>query len=375
MLRNYSCGKFANHLNAVGVIMAGGYGTRFWPLSQRAKPKQFLCLAGSKKSLIQHTVDRIKDIVPPNGILVSTGETLVAETLRHLPEAVVLAEPVGRNTAPCLGYAAIKVLNEVGDVPMICLPSDHLVDGQENLAQIYAQAAEIARAAEVIVTVGMKPTRPDTGLGYIRRGAKYCVSEVPDAKVFVAAEFREKPRLELAEQYLASGDYYWNGGMFIVRPSVLMAAIKKYAQPLATGLERVREAMLKEDGAAEIKELFGQLPSISIDYAVCEQATNVVVMPGESFAWSDVGSWASWAEYMQARVPAPDGNYSAEGSCFINTENCAVQNDGKFVALVGVKDLVVVNSPQGILVCHRDQTQHVKDVVEFLAQRKRTDLL
>ncbi|MCC6932166.1 MAG: mannose-1-phosphate guanylyltransferase [Deltaproteobacteria bacterium] len=371
VLKNCSVGTFAKGLRAVGVIMAGGMGTRFWPLSQKEKPKQFLSLAGNSKSLIQLTVERVQAFIPEDGILVATGESLVEETLRHLPKAVVLAEPVGRNTAPCLGYAAVKVLNEVGDVPLVCLASDHVVDGVENLSRIYEEAAQIAAKEDVIITIGMKPVRPDTGLGYIQRGEQYAPAKSFAGHIYRVASFKEKPAFELARQYLASGEYYWNGGMFIVRPSVLLAALGKFMPEMAAVLEQIREAMCLADGSKQIKELFSSLQSISLDFAVCEKADNVLVMPGENFSWSDIGTWASWAEYVQTQFPQTEGNYGHQGSCFVQSENCAVLGKDRPVALVGVKDLVVVDSEHGILVCHREATQDVKFVVEHLAKLQR----
>jgi len=372
-------GKLNKHSPAVAVIMAGGSGTRFWPLSRTNRPKQFLPLAGSDRSLIQATSDRIVPFVSEAGVLVVTASHQAELVRNQLPAAAVLSEPVAKNTAPCIGYAAIRVLHDVGDVPMLCMPADHLIKEEAELRKVLQAAAELAAKEDVIVTVGIKPTHPETGYGYIRRGAKKD-GAANAGPVFSVESFVEKPDRPTAEKYLASGEYFWNGGMFVWRPSVALKEIRRHLPKLSAGLDEIAAIWKSGDGAggdARIAEIYASFESISIDFGIMERAENVLVISGEKFQWSDVGSWASWADEQAEKLDA-DGNFTRGDVVMVDSRGCYVLGNGsrkKLIAGVGLKDLIIVETDDAILICSREHSQDVKQIVDGLKAKNRKELL
>ncbi len=368
-------GKLDLHCSAVAVIMAGGSGTRFWPLSRTDRPKQFLPLAGSSRSLIQATADRITPLVSESGILVVTAAHQAGLVREQLPQAAVLSEPTAKNTAPCIGYAAIRVLHDVGDVPMICMPADHLVRQEEELRSVYRLGAELAAKSDVIVTVGIKPTHAETGYGYIHQGALRSDGAY-DVRAFV-----EKPDRATAEGYLRSGEYLWNGGMFIWRPSVALKEIRRQLPKLAAGLDEIATVWKggqNPNAERRIAEIYGSLESISVDFGVMEKAENVLVLSGAKFRWSDVGSWASWAE-VEAERTGSDGNFLEGDVVMVDSRGCFVLGNGgerkKLIAGVGLENLIIVETDDSILICSREHSQDVKKVVDILKEKDRKELL
>lgn len=371
-------GYLADNLKAIGVIMAGGSGTRFWPLSRKAYPKQFLNLTGTGRSLIQGTADRLDLLLGTAGMMVVTAENQHHLVSEQLPDIAILSEPSARNTAACLGYAAALALSKVGDVPMICVPADHMIWGEEELTKIYRDAIELAAKEEVLITIGIKPTIPETGYGYVKKADP--ISE----NCFKVEKFVEKPSSMIAQEYLRSGQYFWNSGMFIWRPSVLLAAFEKYLPRLSTGLKKIQELLSsdlsEEEQYEEVKEKYLQFESISIDYAIMEKADNVrMFIGGESFSWSDVGSWSSWADIEKNNF-GPEGNYVDADAILIDTKNTAILSNKdtkkpKLIAGVGLENLIIVETDDAILICKRDKAQDVKKIVDVLKERKRNDLL
>jgi mannose-1-phosphate guanylyltransferase len=351
-------GELPKAATAIAVVMAGGSGTRFWPLSTKEKPKQFLNLSGSGKSLIQDTIERLNGLIKPDEVLVVTGEALVSQVQAHLPQAAILAEPQGRNTAPCLGLAAVKILSAVGDVPMLCIAADSLIRGDAELRKLYASAIELANDKDVLITIGIKPTYPETGYGYI-----YCeeqdwlvgLSGAPKKVV----SFKEKPDLKTAESYIVNGNYFWNSGMFVMRPSILLKAIEQYEPDLFQGLVEIRRNL---DDAKAVKAIFENLKSVSIDIGVMEKAENVVMFPGINFQWCDIGSWKSWADLMLENAD----NYSNVPVAFVESKNCAVYTTTKTpqrtIGVVGLENVVIVDTPDGLLICNSDSSQEVKKI-------------
>lgn len=379
MGRTVSHGSLRKDLSAVVVIMAGGSGTRFWPLSRTTCPKQFLSLTGTERSLIQATADRVRPLTGDGGVLVVTAEHQASLVTEQLPEAAVLSEPIARNTAPCIGYAATRVLHEIGDVPMLCIPADHMVWGEEALVEIYGEALRFAATETVLVTIGIQPTRPETGYGYIERGGRLAAHR----GAYQVKRFVEKPDFETAREYVQSGRYFWNSGMFAWRPSVILAEIGKFMPELRAGLAEI-EAVWTQSGSEEstfdaVQKIYRTLPAVSIDYGVMEKATAVAMFPGVGFQWSDVGSWLAWAEAEQRRI-GENGNFSDGDVILVDTEHCAVLGNRnvegrKLIAGVGLRDLIVVETDDAILICHRDSAQDVKQVVDVLRERGRTEFL
>lgn len=348
-----------------GVIMAGGSGTRFWPLSRAARPKQFLPLGSSDEALLAATVRRLERLVPAERILIVVAESLADETRRLLPQldpAHVLAEPVGRNTAPCVGWAAAAVARVDPSAVLAVLPADHHI-GEENVFTDTLASAIDAAAGGDLVTIGIRPTRPETGYGYIEMG------DAIGAGVYRANRFVEKPDAERARQFVAGGRHLWNSGMFFFRADTVLREIAAHLPDLAAGLARFDAAAARGDEGAEVRASFGSLPSISIDHGIMEKAASVSVLPGD-FGWSDVGSWTTVWE-LAAR--------DTEGNAFfgdvvpVDSKNCYVRApEGKIVAVIGLDDVVVVDTDDALLVLPRERSQDVREVVEALKRGKRT---
>jgi mannose-1-phosphate guanylyltransferase len=360
--------------NLYTVIMAGGAGTRFWPASRSHRPKQLLPLAGDANSepLVAATVRRVMPISPPERILVVTAAHLLAatrEALPMLPAENFLAEPAARNTAPCIGWAAATIQRRDPDAMVMVLPSDHFVADEPGFRRALLAAVEAAKTRP-IATIGITPTRPETGYGYMEKGAP-----IGD-EAFEVKQFIEKPDLAHAETYVASGKHLWNGGMFFFRARLMADLIRKYLPELARGLERLERASALGDEQAALEEIFPKLPSISIDHGVMEKAEGVAVVPG-NFGWSDVGSWqSSW----ELASKDERGNAAPADAVLVDADGNLVKDlrqagHGGVIALIGVRDLAVVATDDAILVIPRDRAQDVKKAIEILRNRKATDKL
>lgn len=371
-------GQLAENAKAIGVIMAGGSGTRFWPLSRKSFPKQFLNLTGTGRSLIQATADRLDLLLGTAGMMVVTAENQHHLVREQLPEIAILSEPSARNTAACLGYAAALALSKLGDLPMICVPADHMIWGEEKLNKIYRDAIELANKEDVLITIGIKPTTAETGYGYVKK------ADLVTGNCFKVEKFVEKPSFELAQEYLNSGQFFWNSGMFIWRPSVLLAAFEKYVPHLASGLKQIQNLLSsdisEEEKYTKVKEIYLRFESISIDYAIMEKADNVrIFVGGESFSWSDVGSWSSWVDIEKNNFGA-EGNFVDADAILIDTKNTAILSKKqiktpKLIAGVGLEDLIIVETDDAILICNRGKAQDVKKIVDVLKEKNRNDLL
>jgi len=343
------------------VILAGGSGSRLWPASRETLPKQFLSLgARTDESLLAATARRLTPT--SDHVVVVTARSQAAQVAAALPTLAtgdVLAEPEGRNTAAALGYAAVCLLARDADAVMGAVPADQHIGDEAGFANIVARAFAIAAAEDVIVTIGIVPTRAEVGFGYVRTGEPRA-SGALDVDRFV-----EKPDAETAQQYLASGDYLWNAGMFFVKAQVLLDQIKTHMPDTHAGLERIREAMARGDNA-EVDEVYATLPRISVDHGVMEHADNVVCLRGD-FGWDDVGSWSSVANYRDAD---DDGNITSGTVVLSDAKNNIVFGDGdRMIAAVGVHDLVIVQSGDAVLVVPTDRAQDVRDIVAALKAR------
>jgi mannose-1-phosphate guanylyltransferase len=343
------------------VVMAGGVGSRFWPWSRGGRPKQLLPLAG-ERSMLADTVARLEGLVPVENVFVVTGRRLRREVLRQLPSleaANVLAEPVGRNTAPCIGWATLEVRRRREDALVVVLPADHVIRPNEAFRRDIARAFEVADQRRCLVTFGIPPTHPATGYGYIRAGAGLDSAEPARA----VEAFVEKPGLEVAREYVAGGRHYWNSGMFVWRADVLWEELAMHLPALADSLavlvgKRRRGAV--QSGA--LTETFPTLESVSIDVGVLERSARVAMMP-TSFDWFDIGSWDAVADLWERD---DHGNASRDPLIVVDATGNVVATTGKPVALLGVRDLVVVDAGDALLVCPRDRCQDVRAVVDEL---------
>jgi mannose-1-phosphate guanylyltransferase len=344
------------------VIMAGGSGTRFWPLSRKARPKQFLPLA-SKKPLLVETADRLRGLARPQNTWVVCGPQHarpVRKLLPKLPPRNVLVEPVARNTAPAIALACAHVAHQDPEGVLLVLPSDHHIADVKGFVGRLAAAAKVAEQGQ-IVTLGITPSRPDTGYGYIRVGPPL------SGEAFKVAAFVEKPDAQTAVSYLASGQYLWNGGIFVFRADVMLEAFRRHMPEVWKGLEKLRAAIGTRAYPSVLARVFPRMPSTSIDYGVAERAQNIAVIPGE-FGWSDVGSFAAIAE---VRSPDADGNVvEGPGTLAIDSKGCVVLGSGRVVAVVGMTDVVVVDAGDALLVIPKERSQDVRKAVEALKARK-----
>jgi mannose-1-phosphate guanylyltransferase len=349
------------------VVMAGGSGTRFWPASRARRPKQLLPLGGGERSLLAETVERTKTFAPIERTLVVTAAVLEEATraeLPDLPRENLLAEPAARNTAPCIGWATRTILARDPDALVAVLPSDQAVTDRAGFGSTVRAALDLARVRD-LATIGIEPTRPDTGFGYIEVGAE--IPAVPRARE--VARFVEKPDLPRAKEYLASKRFLWNSGMFFFRAAAMDQAITTHLPELARGLDAIRDT-------GDVSSIFPRLPSISVDYGIVErvgaEAGRIGVVPG-AFGWSDVGSWESAWELSPKDA---GGNALPSGAIAVDARgNLARTQSGKLVALVGVDDLVVVETDDAILVLPRSRAQDVRAVVDALKARGDQGLL
>jgi mannose-1-phosphate guanylyltransferase len=351
-----------------GVIMAGGRGVRFWPMSRGKRPKHLLDILGAK-TLIQETVHRILPIIPPERILIVTAAAHAEELMRQLPEippANVLVEPVGRNTAPCIGLAALALMKKDPDAVMALLPADHRIDHDDLLRRMLSAAEAVAADGSTLVTIGIPPTFPSTGYGYLEQGDP---KTSPAAMaVYHVRSIREKPDYEQARAFLSTGRFLWNSGMFIWKASTILAAMARWLPDIHGGLMDIDRAMGTPEATGVTERVYRGMRAISIDYGVMEKAENVVVIPGD-LGWSDVGSWDTIWE-----LASKDGQGNAardpEWLVAVDAQDNLLQVQGKLVALVGVRDLLVVETEDALLICRRGISQDIRKIVDILEHKK-----
>ena len=365
--------------NFYPVILAGGRGTRFWPLSRKRMAKQLLPL-NSSKSMIQETVERLSSLADKKNFWVITNDDLVqpiAKQLRGVPTKQLVAEPVGRNTAPAIGLAAF-ILERIDPKAVLGLfPSDHVVGKEEQFKKDIAKAVQIAAAGENIVVLGIRPTRPETGYGYIEVGDQY------QRGVMRVRRFTEKPNAEKAAEFLEAGHYFWNSGVFVWGARTLADALREHLSETAPYLEKIAAAYGTKDFAKTFARLYPKCENISVDYAVLEprsskgeQSSNIFCIPAD-WGWNDLGSWAALFEHRAAEQKLQEHqDVLAVKSVFTHESGGNfVHSPKKFVAVVGVKDLVVVETDDALLITTRQKSQDVGKIVKFLDEKKMKSLV
>lgn len=344
------------------VILAGGRGTRFWPLGRTRRPKQFLPIAG-RRPMVVETVARIRPLVPPRRTLLvaDAGQTRILRALfPSMPGKNFVIEPSARNTAPSLLLATARVWLENPQAVVAVLPSDHLVREPKKFREKLGTAAEFAAEEPAIVTFGIRPTYPATGYGYIQF-SKELVRTFGREVFFPVRAFREKPSLERADEFLAAGDCAWNSGMFVWRADVFAQKLESFAPDLFSLWKRIIGA-LRTGNRGKLRAAFENIPATSIDYALMERAGGIVVCEGD-FGWSDVGAWSSLFEVWKGDKA---GNVARGESLALDSRDCLVYNPGRMTALIGVRDLIIVEAGDALLVCSSGQDQRVKEVVAKL---------
>lgn len=354
-------------MKIVAVILSGGTGSRLWPLSRELTPKQFLPLAASNQSLLQETLTRLEGVVTEKPIIVCNNEHrfIVAEQMREIrvQDPQIILEPQGKNTAPAVAVAALHALQHE-DAILLVLPADHRIGNAANFHQAIAVAAEYARL-DHLVTFGVTADKPETGYGYIKAGA-----ELAQNRVFKVEKFIEKPTKEKAEEYLSTGNYFWNSGMFVFKASRYLEELAKFAPDM---LDAVKRAYLDEKQDLDFirlnPETFSQCPADSIDYAVMEHTESAVVIP-ISCQWNDIGSWSA---LWESEAQDFEGNVTIGDVILSDVKNSYLRAEDRMLVGVGLEDMVVVETPDAILVTHKNKSQQVKKIVEQLKQHKRTE--
>jgi mannose-1-phosphate guanylyltransferase len=355
------------------VILAGGRGTRFWPLSRKKRAKQLLALDG-KQTMIQQTVARLLPLASPKTFWIITNDDLrpaILKQLPKLPKAQVLAEPMGRNTAPAIGLAAFLLLRENPDAVIGMFPSDHVIADEKSYRSTIERGVEIAAAGENIVVLGIRPNRAETGYGYIEVGSKF------GAEALRVRRFTEKPDAEKAAAFVAAGNYFWNSGMFLWSARTLANALREHLPKTAPILEEIAASFGTSKFAGTFRRVYPKCENISVDYAVLEprsakgeQAGNIFCLPAD-FGWNDLGSWTALHEHRNAKSSPAEGNLiNGEGTFVLNARGNYVHAPGKFVAVVGVSDLVVVETEDALLITTRQHAQDVGKVVKHLDEKK-----
>ena len=358
-------------MKITAVIMAGGRGERFWPKSRTNLPKQFLSLTSDGETMIQKTIKRLAPLVETEDIFVVTNaayKQLVHEQLPQLPQENILAEPMARNTAPCIALAAAVIRKKYEDAVMLVLPSDHLIQYEEMYTDTLKQAIRVAEQGDNLVTIGITPTYPETGYGYIKfqRGGEDLPGGVYQVDCFV-----EKPDLDTAKSYLASRKYLWNSGMFVWKISTITENFRKLMPELYTGMDAMTEAYGTPSFDQVLHDQFAAFPSESIDFGVMEKAEHIYTLSA-SFGWDDVGNWLALERINQTNEY---GNYVTGDVITINTSRSTICGSKRLIAAVGIEDLIVVDTDDAVLICAKDSTQDVKKVIENLRICNRRELI
>ncbi len=344
------------------VIMAGGRGERFWPRSRMAKPKQFLNLIG-EKTMLQLTVERIKDLVGISDTYVVAGaefKEIILAQVPQLPEENIIIEPFGRDTAAAIGLAALILGQKNPREVMIVLPADHYIGNVPHFQEVLRSAAATAGRGDKIVTLGITPHSPETGYGYIHCGE--LADNFAGIPAYRAVRFMEKPDRARALEFLSSGAYLWNSGMFVWRIDIIRGMIEKHLPSLAEGLKEIEDTLGTNLHPKTVEKVYSGLTKVSIDYGIMERADSVFVIPCD-FGWDDIGSWTALERYIEKDE---DGNFLQGEGVLLDTVNTYVTSKDKTVALLGVKDLIIINDYDSLLICHKNRAQEIKKVVQAL---------
>lgn len=355
--------------NYFGVIMAGGVGTRFWPLSKTSFPKQFIDILGTGESLIQKTFNRLSKICPKKNIFIVTNfiyKDLVLEQLPDLTEDQVLCEPMRRNTAPCIAYANYKIARINPDANIVVCPSDHIILYEDNFVEVINSALKASEKNDWLVTLGIKPSRPDTGYGYIQFDESSSYSD--DNRIYKVKIFTEKPKLELAKSFLQSGDFLWNSGIFIWSLKSIMSAFEKYLPEVNSLFEKGKLKYSTPQEQDFINEIFPVCTNISIDYGIMEKADNVYVLSSD-FGWSDLGTWGSL--YNISKKNDNKNTIIGNNVLTYNTTNCIINMPkNKLVVLQGLNNYIVVENNDILLICKKEDEQQIRKFVNDVETQK-----
>ncbi len=354
----------------IAVVMSGGRGKRFWPLSRRRRPKQLLPLIDGR-SLLELTIERIQPLFEPEAVWVVTQQSQLEETqaAMGLDRVKALCEPVGKNTAPCIAYVACQARAEFGNATLAVFPADHLIKDVEGFRKVVSAGLDFVEESGRILTIGIQPDRPATGFGYIKQGE--AVQTLRGLDFRRVSGFTEKPELEVAARYVEDGSYLWNAGIFLFRASDMLEEMEKYLPDVAKSFCEYQAAVGTGDEDAKKMEAYSASAEISIDFGVMEKTDRACVVPAD-IGWDDLGNWDSFSKYL----PKDEGGNAVRGDLLaLETANCTVCSEGPVVATLGVDDLIIVASREAVLVTRRGKGEEVKRIVDLLAARGLPDLL
>lgn len=350
------------------VIMAGGGGTRFWPLSRRKKPKQFVNVSG-KDILLNETIIRMDELVKRENVYIVTNEMhqdlIRKDVVNGIPFSNILTEPVGRNTAPCILYAASVLMHDAQDGVICVTGSDYYIENAKEYCRVIKKAADVAEREDCVVTIGIKPTYPATGFGYILSGAQ------SGDELYKVEKFVEKPDEDTAKAYLKNGNYTWNSGVFVFKASVILKAYQTYLPQMYEQMQQIVSARGTKRFEETLRQLYPKLQSISVDYGIMEKIDYMKVIPGD-FGWSDVGSLDELKRFHQADE---QGNVCIGETVCIDSQGCIASSEGRLLALVGVQDVIAVETADAVLICHKDKAQDVKKAVEEIKKQGKEQYL
>lgn len=354
------------------VIMAGGKGERFWPKSRRKTPKQLISITDDGKTLIQRSVHRVLKLCSAENIYIVTNKDYAMAINKQLPEIPfenIIVEPFAKNTAACIGLAAAYIMDKDENSTMVVLPSDHIINDNDKFIKILKCAVEMAEKGENIVTLGITPSYPETGYGYIKFSDNVC--KIKGQSIYLVERFVEKPDVKKAEEYMISGKYLWNSGMFIWKVSTIMNSIKKYMPELFEGLMTIKDSLYTSRYNKVLYDEYEKFKSISIDYGIMEHAENIYTIPSE-FGWDDVGTWTS---LERIRKTDSLGNVAKGNVVSVDTKGCIIEGGKKLVATIGVENLVIVETDDATLICSKDRCQDIKLLLNEIKLNKKENYL
>lgn len=348
-------------MKLTALIMAGGKGERFWPKSRANCPKQFIDITGCGKTMLQLTVERILPLIDIEDIYIVTNidyRELAATQLPDIPKGNILCEPVGRNTAPCIGLGAAYILKRNPDAVIVTLAADHLIKQEEDFRRILLEAVAVAEQGKNVVTIGIKPDRPETNYGYIKKG-----KGVKEGQAALVEKFVEKPDFQTAVQYLQSGNYLWNSGIFVWKASTIMALLREHLPDIYQSMERISACLGSAEESNIVKKEFCGMRAVSVDYGIMEHARKLYVLTG-TFGWDDVGSWLALERIKDMDA---EGNLIAGNAVTAGTRNCIIEGGEKLIAAVGLDNVVIIDTQDVVLIADK---QHIGDIREVLEKIK-----
>jgi mannose-1-phosphate guanylyltransferase len=362
-------------MKSYAIVMAGGVGARFWPYGTSKLPKQFLPIANEKESMLQLTLKRLNNLFPIEQVFVITNKqyiNLVKKQLPRIPKENIIGEPISRSTAPCIGLASILLKQFDSKAKMFVIPADHLIENTEEFNNVVAKGLKFVEQKDAIITLGITPAYPETGYGYIQyiEDAYYNI-DGPENSIYKVKTFAEKPTLDVAKVFIESGDFLWNSGMFIFRADTILQQIKEFLPDLFHSLIKIEKSIHTQKYSKILEQVFAEIKAISIDYGIMEKAKNVYVIKTD-LKWSDLGSWD---EVFRLKNRDKNNNVVIGDSFIKDSNNNLIMSTVGFAGIIGVDDLIIIDTKDGLLICKKGRSQEVKEIVDYLKRKGLSDYI